>query len=259
MKKIFTLRMLLFSVVLLAAGACHDNEKVLPSCDGAHWDYSGIEGPGYWKDICVSYGNCGGLVQSPVEVKGATLDNTLSAIAARYSDTEIHILNNGHTFQFNQDAGSEMEFNGTKYELAQFHFHTPSEHTLNGVAYPLEVHFVHKNATTGQIAVIAVMVKEGAVNGFLTQFLSHLPAHEDEEYESTETYNAGSFLPADLSYNTYDGSLTTPPCSENVTWIVLDNPVEASPNQIGQITNKEPRNNRPLQQLNGRVIRRFEQ
>lgn len=259
MKKIFTLQMFIFGAALLTIGSCHDNEKTLPSCDGAHWEYSGIDGPGYWKEICVSYGDCGGQAQSPVNIAGATADNTLNALAERYSETETHILNNGHTLQFNQDAGSELEFEGVTYKLLQFHFHTPSEHTLNGVTYPLEVHFVHKNETTGQLAVIGVFVKAGAINQFLAPFMAHLPKEEDAEYNAPDTYNVASFLPANQSYSTYPGSLTTPPCSEIATWIVLDNPVEASANQIGQIVNSEPRNNRPLQQLNGRAIRHYQQ
>lgn len=261
MKNIFT-----HSCVALLAGsaiallsACQDNQKVLPSCDGAHWEYAGIDGPGHWQDLCVGYGACAGTVQSPVDLGEHTDDATLSAIVSNYSGTQTHIFNNGHTLQFNQDAGSSITFEGQTYDLLQFHVHTPSEHTLNGQYYPMEIHLVHQNQATGQLAVIGVLIEEGVENAFLTPFTGHLPSEEEEHYESADTYNIAGLLPADLTYLTYPGSLTTPPCSETVSWIVLENPVQASLAQINKFGQIIHRNNRPTQQLNGRVVRHFHQ
>lgn len=255
MRKIFTLA--LVSTLLLSI-SCRDNEKLLPDCTGAVWGYRGTDGPGFWKDICQNYGDCGGEAQSPVNIEGEVDDNSLEPLAIRSADSEIHALNNGLTVAFTMDPGSELTFNGVTYQLEQFHFHTPGEHTVDGFSYPVEVHFDYKSPQSGQLAVVSMFVREGAINPFLTQIVPQLPS-SGQEYHDPAFINPGAFLPANLSYHTYTGSLSTPPCTENVIWIILENPVEASANQIGAFVSKQGRNNRPLQQLNGRVIRHFHQ
>ena len=255
MKKIFTLAL---SGLLLLILGCQDNEKTLPDCNGAYWSYRGTDGPGYWKDICVSYGDCGGNIQSPVDIAGAVEDPSLQGLGGRFSESQIHLRNTGNTIALDMDNGSEITFDGVTYQMKEVHFHTPGEHSVNGSVYPVEVHMDFKNETTGQLAVISMFLREGAVNSFLTNILPFVP-QAGQEYHAAETINIATFFPTDLSYYTYTGSLTPPPCSENVTWIVLSEPLEASANQIGALTNKMPRNNRPVQQLNGRVIRHFHQ
>lgn len=260
MKNNFTLR----GGLLLLSGlfwlpACQDNEKVLPSCENAEWAYRGLNGPGSWHNLCVDYGACAGEVQSPVDLAGATDDQALTAIPEHYVATQTHIVHMGNTLRFNQDAGSEITLDGQAYQLLQFHTHTTSEHQVDGKSYPMEVHFVHQNPNSGQLAVISVLVEDGAENQFLAACMDHLPKQEGEQYHAADTYNVADFLPADRSYFTYAGSLTAPPCTENVTWIVLEHPVEASAEQIGRFEKLERRNNRPLQQLNGRVVRHFHQ
>lgn len=260
------MKKLLFPNLLLCLGSfflfssCKENEPDLPSCTDIHWNYdnSTEEGPDHWGELCVDYTECGGAVQSPVNIAGANDDASLKALEEVFSNTGTHIVNNGHTIQFNADAGTMLTYGGVTYNLLQFHTHTPSEHTVNGVSYPMEVHFVHKNDATGQLSVIGVLVSEGADNAFLEQFLHHLPATADAKYDDAAlVYSIEDFMPANKSYFTYNGSLTTPPCSEIVTWLVLETPVEASHEQIEEIHALEHSNNRPVQDLHGRTLKRY--
>ncbi len=247
----------LFASLILVT-SCKDDKKELPACTDIHWNYdnSTEDGPSHWGELCVDYTDCAGKAQSPIDIKGATDDASLAALAEAFSPTGTHILNNGHTLQFTADAGTSLTLNGEQFDLLQFHTHTSSEHTVNGASYPMEVHFVHKNAATGKLAVIGVFVKEGAENAFLKSFTGHLPATEDATYDDAgTTFKISDFLPANKSYFTYGGSLTTPPCSEIVTWIVLENPVEATHDQIEAFHALEHTNNRPVLSLNSRTIK----
>lgn len=243
--------------LLLLNTSCKDDKKgeELPSCEGVHWEYEGVDGPDHWSELCVDYTPCGGRVQSPVDITGAVDDAALPDIPQTYSASATHIVNNGHTIQFNYDAGSTIVVNGETFTLLQFHTHTHSEHTVGGASYPMEIHFVHKNEATGKLAVLGVFVEEGAENATLAHFIDHLPATHDATYDAADTYNALDFFPADKSYFTYAGSLTTPPCSEIVTWFVMEHPIEASADQIHDFEALEHENARPVQALEGRTIR----
>lgn len=249
-----TLYPVLAGSLLLLNVSCKADKTILPSCEGVHWEYEGEDGPDHWGGLCVDYTACGGKVQSPVNLTSATTDAALSDIVKTYAPTATHIVNNGHTIQFNCDGGSSIVVNGETYKLLQFHTHTHSEHTLNGTAAPMEIHFVHKNETTGKLAVIGVFVEEGAENEVLKHLVEHLPATKDATYEAADTYNALDFFPSDNSYFTYAGSLTTPPCSEIVTWIVMEHHIEASTAQIHDFEALEHENARPVQPLEGRTI-----
>ena len=245
-------------LLLFVVTSCKDSDKVIPiECTGIHWTYEGVEGPEHWDDLCVGYVSCGGRSQSPVDIVNVVADAGLSAIAANYHESATHILNNGHTIVFNYDAGSEITVNGEVYKLLQFHFHTLSEHTVNGQHYPMEVHLVHENETTGKLAVIGVFFEEGAENELLKKYMGHLPEHHDETYEATDLFAAADLLPAGDGYYTYPGSLTTPPCSEIVTWLVMKGHITASHDQILEIETLEHENNRPVQTLYSRAISSF--
>ena len=137
-----------------------------------------------------------------------------------YSDSKADIINNGHTVQFNYDGGSTLTFNGKEFELLQFHFHADSEHTVGGTQFPLEVHLVHSNPD-GSLAVIGIFFEEGDENALLAAYFDNIPEHEDDHYADSGTFNVGDILPSNMSYYHYTGSLTTPPCSEIVNWIVI--------------------------------------
>ena len=237
--------------------SCKDKDTTLPSCTGIEFEYTGADGPDHWKDLCIDYVPCGGQSQSPVNITGITEDATLPEIPQSYVSSAIHVVNKGHTIQLNYDAGSSITVNGLVYNLLQFHTHTPSEHNVTGIAYPLELHFVHKNDATGNLAVMGVFVKEGAANPIFAEYIDHLPTVKDSTYNVATSFNASSLFPADKDYFTYAGSLTTPPCSEIVTWIVMEHPIEASLEQIEAFEAIEHENNRPLQSLNGRIIKHY--
>lgn len=253
--KHFAFPVLIGGLLTLNTACNGTDDKTLPSCDGVHYEYEGADGPDHWKDLCVDYTPCGGKVQSPVNLTGATTDVTLTDIPKTYGSSAVHIVNKGHTIQFNYDAGSSIVIGGETYDLLQFHTHTHSEHTLNGASAPMEIHFVHKNAATGKLAVIGVFVEEGAENPVLAKFVHHLPATTDATYDdATTTYAAADMLPSDPSYFRYAGSLTTPPCSEIVTWTVMEHHIEATAEQIHDFEALEHENNRPVQPLEGRTI-----
>ena len=246
----------LCTACLLLGSACKGDGDYLPSCEGVEFEYEGVDGPEHWSMLCVDYTDCGGKVQSPINIAGAVTDPTLPAIPQTYIATATHIVNKGHTLQFNFDAGSSITVNGEKYTLLQCHTHTHSEHTVNGLAAPMEIHFVHKNEATGKLAVIGVFVEEGTENAVLKHVVDHLPTTKDATYEdAATTFTASDFMPSDKSYFTYAGSLTTPPCSEIVTWIVMEHHIEASTAQIHDFEKLEHENARPVQPIEGRTIR----
>ncbi|MBL7814697.1 MAG: carbonic anhydrase family protein [Saprospiraceae bacterium] len=246
----------------ILVNACKSDEKEIPTdCTGLHWTYdSGEEGPAHWGEICTGYSDCKGSAQSPINMVNAATDASLTAITKTYNTSTVHILNNGHTLYFSYDSTSlsSITYGGMAYSLLQFHTHTPSEHTIDGKSYPLEIHFVHKNATTGKLAVIGVMFSEGAENVTLAKFVGNLPTKTDGKYDlATDNYTATDLMPTSQSYYTYAGSLTTPPCSETVTWLVMKTPMTASAAQIAAFKNIESSNNRPIQSLNGRILKVF--
>lgn len=245
--------------ILINACKTTEENTIPTDCTNLHWTYdSSEEGPAHWGEICTGYSDCKGTVQSPINIVNPTADASLTSIAKTYNKSTIHILNNGHTQYFAYDSTSAITYGGATYSLLQFHTHTPSEHTINGTSYPLEIHFVHKNATTGKLAVIGVLFSEGAENPILAKFVSKLPTATNGTYDlTTDTYNAIDLLPTATGYYTYAGSLTTPPCSEIVTWLVMKTPMTASAAQIAAFKNIENTNNRPVQALNGRSLKVF--
>jgi len=222
-----------------------------------HWAYEGEAAPEAWATLCEEYADCSGKVQSPVDISTSVKDATLKPLYLDYvAVKKLDILNNGHSVQVNYNAGVFVIEN-VEYHLLQFHFHCPSEYTFNGEHFPMEVHLVHADAD-GNLAVIGVMVKEGAENQFFKKFWDKLPAKECEVQTYDVEFDANSFLPADKGYYHLIGSLTTPPCTEGVKWFVLKTPVEASKAQIEKIVSCMPKNNnRPVQPLNDRVIKEF--
>ena len=222
-----------------------------------HWGYTGEIGPAHWADLSEEWKLArDGKEQSPIDITDAQ-QGELPQIEYQYGPTRINVVNNGHTIQVNYDEGSSITLDGKTYRLLQFHFHAPSEHTINGESFDMEVHLVHKS-DEGELAVIGVMFKPGEINGYLQPLWKHFPTESGEEKHSEDMFGAGSLLPEGASYYTYQGSLTTPPCSENVRWLVLTEPLEVSAEQIEAFTSIYSGNNRPVQPLNDRVITRSE-
>ncbi len=251
--------------------SCTDNQHSMTShdktsshtmkgdCSQVHWSHhSGPEGPENWKNLCDGFAACGGKRQSPIDIATVKVekDNRLRAPEFHYGQTPVEIINNGHTVQFNVTKGQYVKLNGKDYELLQFHYHAPSEHTVDGRHYPLEVHFVHKHADD-DLAVLGIFFKEGKENPFLARFLDKFPP-ENGKYISDEKIDLMQLLPDDKSYYYYEGSLTTPPCTEIVRWYVLKQPLEASKEQIEKFSEILNNNYRPVQPLNGRKIKLYE-
>lgn len=240
-------------IVSLLLGACSfQREEPLPVTDPPHWTYEGEDGPAHWGNLDAAYELCGtGTHQSPIDIaspKGEDLAN----ITFHYQPSEENILNNGHTVQVNYDAGSYIELGDVRYDVVQFHYHAPSEHTLNGEAFPAELHIVHKNAD-GNLAVVGILLKEGSENQGYQPFVENLPAQKMDAKDAGVKINAVDFLPAVQTTYRYSGSLTTPPCTEGVNWLLMTTPVELSMRQLDALEKIFDGNNRPTQPLDGRT------
>lgn len=224
------------------------------SAGQTHWGYSGQEGPDHWSGLDASFSTCGaGKNQSPVDLT-ERLQAQLPPLVMQYRTGGQKILNNGHTVQVQYAPGSSVTLDGRAFELKQFHFHAPSENTIDGKSFPLEAHLVHADKD-GNLAVVAVLFEQGPTNEALRATWDGLPQHEGDAHPVKGQVNAADLLPADHAYYRYDGSLTTPPCTEGVRWIVMKAPVEASQQQIEAMSRAigHP-NNRPVQPLNARIV-----
>lgn len=217
------------------------------------WGYSGDESPEHWGDLSPEFETCKlGQNQSPINLIEMSV-NRSNSFSFVYNYTPLKIINNGHTIQFNYQEGSSLTIGNKSYELLQFHFHTPSEHKVEGKSYPMEVHLVHKSQDD-QLAVIGVFLKEGEYNPFIETLWSNIPTQKGEQTIRGITLNASALLPQNKSYYHYNGSLTTPPCTEAVNWYVLKQPIEISSEQLSKFQSIYNGNARPVQPLNQRVI-----
>ncbi len=225
---------------------------------GHHWSYSGDTGPAQWAALESDYSACGvGKMQSPIDIRNAVAKKSaLPAIVFDYKPSPLKIVDNGHTIQVDYAPGSFITVQGERYELVQFHFHKPSEEKINGRSADMVAHLVHKNAG-GNLAVVAVLLKTGRSNKLVETLWKNLPPEKETEtlVEGVQI-NAADLLPAKrAAYYTFSGSLTTPPCSEGVTWFVLKSPTAISNAEVARFALLYPMNARPTQPLNGREIR----
>ncbi|WP_020410874.1 carbonic anhydrase [Hahella ganghwensis] len=218
------------------------------------WSYTGNEGPAYWSTLDQDYLTCGqGKNQSPINLTNM-VEGKLPEISLQYSGKATEVVNNGHTIQVNYAPGSTLELNNKKFELKQFHFHSPSENTIKGESFPLEAHFVHADEN-GNLAVLALMLKEGEENQALQPVWEKMPLDSGEKEALTTPINTADILPSSHAYYRFNGSLTTPPCSEGVRWLVLKDSVTISKEQLEKFNQSIPfDNNRPVQPVNARVI-----
>lgn len=224
--------------------------------DSQSWGYQGQLGPAHWADLNPKFKLCKkGKRQSPISLK-SKLKHSGVPIHFLYRASPLKILNNGHTIQVNPQKGSAIRLGNNKFELAQLHFHSPSEHLLQGKSYPLEMHLVHKNEV-GNLAVVGVLFKEGSENRFLGDIWSHLPETQKViRMVSSVLVNPMNLLPQEHQFFQYSGSLTTPPCTEDVEWNISQKILEASRDQILRFQSFYKMNARPVQPLNGRLIKR---
>lgn len=219
-----------------------------------HWGYVGKQGPEHWGALDPSYTLCAiGKNQAPIDLQGF-FEAELSLLEITYGGKASEVVNAGHTVDVHYKAGSAITVDGITFDLKQFHFHAPSEHHIGGQSFPMEVHFVHAD-TGGNYAVVGAMFQEGEANDTIEKLWSRLPQRAGVKHTLTETISPLGILPPDREYYRYNGSLTTPPCTEGVRWIVMKNPVTVSKQQIEtfQRVFSHP-NNRPLQPHNSRFV-----
>lgn len=222
---------------------------------GPHWGYQGEDGAENWGKLHPDFALCAtGKNQSPIDITN-TLDADTPTITVNYVANGNEVLHNGHTIQVNFAAGSSITLRGNTYQLKQFHFHTPSENLIDGKSYPLEGHLVHAD-DKGNLAVIGVMFNVGEVNPVLTAAWQNMPNKADTKNTIATPVNALGLLPNNQDYYRFNGSLTTPPCSEGVTWIVMKDAMTASQAQINQFVGAmgHTANNRPVQPVNARPV-----
>jgi carbonic anhydrase len=222
--------------------------------EGVHWSYEGDTGPDHWGSLSPDFATCGkGVEQSPVDIPASAPLNPAD-IAFAYQPSAVNIFNNGHTIQVNYDKGSSLTLNGVRYDLVQFHFHAASEHAVAGQHDPMELHLVHRNAQGG-LAVVGVLLKSGGENAAYAPVFQNLPPQESQPAPvAGATVDASQLLPAQRTYWRYNGSLTTPPCTEGVKWLVMNTPVELSDAQIAAFTAIFKNDERPVQPFNARTF-----
>ncbi|NRR30591.1 carbonic anhydrase family protein [Oxalobacteraceae bacterium] len=243
-------KIILPALLALAFTSASAAEK---TAEAPHWSYQGHAGASHWGDLQSDFATCKlGTEQSPIDIRGA-VNADLPALGFQYVPSKAEVVNNGHTIQVNLAAGSTVKLASGDYQLLQWHVHTPSEEKVNGKAYPLVAHLVHKNAD-GKLAVVAVLFKQGKSNPVLAKVFAAMPAKADQKAELAEDFNPADLLPAKQGYYAFKGSLTTPPCSEGVQWQVLKQPVEMSAAQLKTFRKLYPMNARPVQPLNGRTL-----
>ena len=242
---------------LLIAAAC---AIALPPAfaegPAAHWSYEGHGSPAHWAELDAGFKTCQlGKLQSPIDIETRKVEKAAGAqpIGFAYTGGAAEVVNNGHTIQVNLPASGAITLDGAEYKLLQFHFHTPSEEKIDGKPYPLVAHLVHKNAQ-GQLAVVAVLFKQGQENAALKPVFEHLPAKPGETTKLDASFDPAQLLPANRGFYAFMGSLTTPPCSEEVRWQVLKTPVEVSAAQLASFRKLYTMNARPVQPLNGRKV-----
>jgi carbonic anhydrase len=244
-----TITALLFTVIIVSCTEEGKIEKHSPE-----WDY---ENPNWQNN---GYTDCGGTVQTPINIITASTikSSQLSDVIFNYNPFNLKIVDNGHTVQVNTDNAitNTISIDGVTYNFLQLHYHTHSEHEINGITDQMEIHLVHKDPITSNLAVIGLMINATSEtdNTFIQSYLQNFPTEEDIEVATSTSLDLNALLPANRNYYTYTGSLTTPPCSQGLKWIILKEKIAISLNQLNVFQERHDINARPIQPLNGRIV-----
>lgn len=222
-----------------------------------HWTYAGPTGPQAWGQLKPEFTTCAiGQRQTPINIEDSyTLQGPAEPLLFNYQPANGVVVNNGHTIQVNLQGNNTLTVRGSTYSLVQFHFHTPSEEQVNFRSFAMVAHLVHKN-DQGQLAVVAVLLDPGQANGLIDKVWTYMPLDiNDEVRMPAGLLDMDELLPQDQRYYQFMGSLTTPPCTEGVLWMVLKTPSQISQAQLRLFQQLYPNNARPIQAVNGRPIR----
>ena len=240
--------------VLVCMTSCAKSEHPPAHPERVKWSYGAENGPDVWGRLTPEYILCAeGASQSPIDIVNPAPAN-LSSIAMNYQPTILTIRNNGHTIEVAYPKGSWLKVDDVHYQLLQFHFHAPSEHTVAGKSFDMEMHLVHASED-GTLAVVGALIESGQENAAFNPVWTHLPSTPGHAQRvPSVTFNADELLPSARHAYRYEGSLTTPPCSEGVKWFVLKSPLEMSEAQISAFKAIIDNNNRPVQPLNERKL-----
>ncbi|MBE4609228.1 carbonic anhydrase [Vibrio navarrensis] len=215
----------------------------------SEWGYEGHHGPEHWGNVAKECAM--GKNQSPINI-AQPVEAEMKALELNYAGQAVSVINNGHALQAGVSGNNFLNVDGKSFELKQFHFHTPSENVVKGKQYPLEAHFVHADSE-GNLAVVAVMYDTGRQNPLLSELTAKMPT-VGEQVTLSHAFDVAALLPKQQDYYRFNGSLTTPPCSEGVRWFVLKQASELSSSQTEQLMSVMGHNNRPLQPLNARTV-----
>lgn len=256
------MKKLLLSISLVIACTSCNNSKVkkenVHNEKHPHWAYSGETSPEHWAEI-EKDADCDGKRQSPINI----ID--INTQASKPNENSVNILyspktilnkvtNNGHSIQFDFEDGDSIQYKGNTYHLSQIHFHEPSEHTINGVRYPLEIHLVNSSKDHGY-TVISILAREGNESELFDFFESFIPLEEHQSKEIKQPLNLSTLFPEQKDFYSYGGSLTTPPCTESVNWVIFKNPITVSLDEVLKLKKDMPINNyRTEQPINDRIV-----
>lgn len=229
-------------------------ESVNANKSSHEWSYEGENGAFHWAKLSPANTLCeSGERQSPIDIReGIRVD--LDLLRFEYQAAQFNVLDNGHTIQVSVNSGHFLNVSGKNYELIQFHFHKPSEERINGKGFPMVVHLVHKDVD-GKFAVVAIMIEVGKANNIIQTVWNNLPLEKKMNVKALQEIDMQQILPKSLNYYTYMGSLTTPPCSEGVLWIVMKESIEISSEQLAIFARLYPMNARPIQKSFNRLIK----
>ncbi|WP_282136223.1 carbonic anhydrase [Seonamhaeicola maritimus] len=250
---------LLLGIVLIFSVACikAKHQTIVEHSTDKHWSYEGETSPIHWAEI-EKNSDCDGHHQSPINIIHKDVDSVRinNDLKIQYTPSTLlsEVENNGHSIQFDFEPGDSINYMGKTFYLKQIHFHEPAEHRINGMIYPIEMHLVHVSKK-GEITVLGVLGEEGEESQLFEFFESFLPLENGAVKDIHQKIDLSSLFLEDKHYYSYGGSLTTPPCSENVNWIVFKEPIVLSVEEVLKLKNNMPVNNyRNEQALNGRVV-----
>lgn len=224
--------------------------------DQLEWSYSGATGPSHWGELSDDYITCfTGELQSPIDIKDTSLTTITPIKFFYYKSPRMALKNTGHTVEINYGEGSDIIIGKTEYKLKQIHLHTPSEHTINGEQKPMEIHFVHISSSHRAV-VIALFAEEGEENEYFKPIIKYLPKNKNDfDIFYHKNLSPKNLVPEKKEYYKYTGSLTSPPCTEGVSWFLIKEPITLSGEQIDAINKVVGTNNRPIQPTNNRNIK----